>query len=84
MLKLMTKTEPMPDYWRPSFGPKYREKIEEFLERHNEIPFDDPKEFMQFATDQLIVQVETGDLKVQKEQERIKKQLEDSLDELGS
>jgi len=51
----------MSDYWRPSFGPEYREKIQGFLDRHEEVPFDEPKEFMKYCTDNMIMNYETGD-----------------------
>jgi len=50
----------MTNRWRPSFGPEYREKIQEFLDRHEDVPFTDPKEFIKYCTDNMMMTVETG------------------------
>lgn len=51
----------MSNRWRPSYGPEYKEKLQNFLDRHNELPFDEPKEFMKYCTDNMIMDVETGE-----------------------
>lgn len=68
----------MSDYWRPSFGPEYKEKVEDFLKRHPELPFEDPKEFMQFCTDKMITDVETSSQQLR----NAKQQLEDLQEDL--
>ena len=70
----------MTEYWRPSFGPEYKKKVEEFLERHPELPFKEPKEFMQFCTDKMITDVETSTEQLKRAQE----QLEDLQKDLES
>jgi len=51
----------MNEYWRPSYGPEYKEKLQDFLDRHDELPFDEPKDFMKYCTDNMIMDVETGE-----------------------
>jgi len=51
----------MSNRWRPSYGPEYKKKLQEFLDRHDELPFDEPKEFMKYCTDNMIMDVETGE-----------------------
>lgn len=70
----------MADRWRPNFKAEYREKIETFLERHEELPFSDAKEFMEFATDTMIMDTETGKAQVKEEEQRILEQLREEIE----
>lgn len=69
----------MADYWRPGFQESYKEFLEKFLEEHDEVPFEDPRDFMKFCTDQSIMEIQTSEKQIEKERERIKKELEDTL-----
>jgi len=63
----------MTDYWRPSFGPEYKEKIEDFLDRHDELPFEELKEFMQYCADNMMMDVETGQQRSDNIAEKLRK-----------
>lgn len=67
----------MADRWRPNFDAEFREEIERFLERHDEIPFSDPREFVQSVVKSKIMDVETRDRKIEEAaKEMIRKDLE--------
>lgn len=72
----------MSDYFRPSFDGEYKKKIEKFLDRNEHIPFDSPKSFMKFCTDQMMIETENSQEQIKKEQERIRNELKESIEEL--
>lgn len=71
----------MADYWRPGFPKNYKSQVQKFLDENDEVPFEDPREFMKFCTDQTIMEVQTSEKQIQKERERIKDELRKSLEE---
>ena len=70
----------MTDYWRPGFPSEYKHKIEQFLEKNPEVPFDDPRDFIKFCTDSKIMDVETREMNVKQEQKQILENLKKELD----
>ena len=69
--------EVMNDYWRPSISSEKKETIEYLIEENPELPFASAKEFMDFAINRLIFEVETGMPNKQQQKEELRKLIED-------
>lgn len=67
----------MSSRWRPSFRPGKKGEIEDFLERHPNLPFSDAKEFAEFAIDNMIMEYETAEKDIEQAAlEKIKEDLD--------
>ena len=70
----------MANRWRPSFDEEYKDKVQDFLDRHDELPFNEPKEFIKYCTDNMMMTVETGEQR----NENIADKLRELSEELGN
>jgi len=50
---------PMSDRWRPNFKAEFRKEIERFLEENDQIPYSDPREFVESIVKQKIMEIGT-------------------------
>ena len=58
---------PMSDRWRPNFNAEFRREIESFLERHEEVPYSDAREFVESVVKNKIMDIETKNMDVKEE-----------------
>jgi hypothetical protein len=72
----------MTDYWRPGYSEEYKNKLQEFLDNHPEVPIDNPREFMKFCTDQTIMDVVTKSEKLEEQRQEIEEEIKDKLESL--
>lgn len=67
----------MADRWRPNFDKEFKKEIEAFLNRHEEIPYSDAREFTQAVVKTTIMDIETRQKDIQQAaREMIKEDLD--------
>ena len=72
-----TSVQEMSDYWRPSISANKKEEIEKFIEEHPEMPFNNPRDFIDFAINKVIYEVQTGITDRKQQKEELRKLIED-------
>lgn len=55
----------MSDRWRPNFNAEFRKQIEKFLQEHEEVPYTDPREFIEAIVKLKIMEIETREKNVE-------------------
>jgi uncharacterized protein YigA (DUF484 family) len=66
--------------WQVRLG-NLDEEIQNFLDNNPEFPIRDEREFVKFAVRKTMTDIQVDEDKLEKERERIKKELKESLEE---
>lgn len=67
----------MNDYWRPSISAEKKQEIEKFIEEHPEMPFNNPRDFIDFSINKVIYEVQTGSVDKKQQKEELRKLIEE-------